>query len=468
IHKPPLARVPNSPKSLLGLGNLRGTVAPVASMRALLGGDPALDAASDRALVLSGPAPVAIAIAGAPILVSVERGEIQTDESVIMARPGEKLLGIFGAGADEAARILDLPGLIAAAFTPRAHKARAQVAGSVSGRNDEDDTVEAQQKLLTFVIAGQEFAFELEDVQEIIVAPESFITVPRSEEVIIGVTEYRETLLPLLSLRSLLGFDPGSSSASSKVVVTRVGGALVGLVADQVKAVLPMTDGEAEPPPPVLAARSGGESQIKAIYRRNGGRGLVSVLAPELLFREDVMNRLSDAQRASGAADANSGAAEGEQYVVFRLAGDEFALPVAAVEEVARIPEQITKIPKTPAFLEGVVNLRGHVLPVIDQRRRFDMPILDNDSGRRLLVVKSERHRAGIIVDSVSEVLRNENESIDAAPDLSGQQSRLVLGVINLERSGRMIMVLDPAELLSHAERGLLDAFQLEGAPDTQ
>ena len=64
--------------------------------------------------------------------------------------------------------------------------------------------------------------------------------------------------------------------------------------------------------------------------------------------------------------------------LVFRLGSDEFGLPIDTVVEVAQVPAQITRIPKTPKFLEGVINLRGEVLPVVDQRRRFDMPKLDN------------------------------------------------------------------------------------------
>jgi purine-binding chemotaxis protein CheW len=134
-------------------------------------------------------------------------------------------------------------------------------------------------------------------------------------------------------------------------------------------------------------------------------------------------------------------------------------LPVEAVDEVARVPEQIMRVPKTPKFLEGVVNMRGEVLPVVDQRSRFDMPKLERGEGRRLIVVRTERHRAGLIVDSVSEVLSAAPDSIGAAPDLTGDITRLVRGVVNLEREGRLILLLDPAELLTRAERGLLDAF---------
>jgi purine-binding chemotaxis protein CheW len=145
--------------------------------------------------------------------------------------------------------------------------------------------------------------------------------------------------------------------------------------------------------------------------------------------------------------------------VVFRLGDEEFGLPVEAVDEVARLPERITRVPRTPAFLEGVVNLRGEVLPVVDQRRRFDMPPSEAGEGRRLLVVRTQRHRAGLIVDGVLGVLPVARDAIEPAPDLTGEANRLVHGVVNLEAAGRMVLLLDPAELLSRAERGLLDAF---------
>ena len=147
-------------------------------------------------------------------------------------------------------------------------------------------------------------------------------------------------------------------------------------------------------------------------------------------------------------------------FLVFRLAEDEFALPIETVVEVAQMPEQITRVPRTPKFLEGVMNLRGEVLPILDQRRRFDMPPLPDSALRRLVVVKTERHRAGLIVDSVSEVLRVDAAQIEPPPQLTEANSRLVHGVINLPQAQRLVLLLDPAELLTRAEQGLLDTFQ--------
>lgn len=150
-------------------------------------------------------------------------------------------------------------------------------------------------------------------------------------------------------------------------------------------------------------------------------------------------------------------------FLVFRLGDDEFALPIDAVVEVAQVPAQVTRVPKTPKFLEGVVNLRGEVLPVVDQRRRFDMPKLEKSETRRLVVVKTERHRAGLIVDSISDVLRTQSANVAPAPHLTDEKTaRLVRGVINLEKAGRMVLLLDPTELLTRAEQGLLDTFQAQ------
>jgi purine-binding chemotaxis protein CheW len=149
-------------------------------------------------------------------------------------------------------------------------------------------------------------------------------------------------------------------------------------------------------------------------------------------------------------------------FLIFRLGDDEFGLPIDVVDEVTRMPTQITKVPNTPAFLEGVFNLRGQVVPVVDQRLRFGMTRLEDGSRRRLIVVRTAHHRAGLIVDGVSEVMRADADAIAEAPNLTGEVTRLVNSIINLEKAGRIVLILDPAELLTRAEHGLLDAFQAE------
>jgi purine-binding chemotaxis protein CheW len=457
---PLVARVPQAPKALLGVANLRGAVLPLASLRVLLGMDDTDESPGSRAIVLDGGTPLAIAVDAVDALVTVEFGRIETQPAELGAAPGEHLKGAFSLGEGlGAAKILDVHSILAAAFAQRARPQRQTAGCAMAARQSSEPAVE-RDTLITFDVAGQEFALDLGAVQEIISLHDSTAALPRAEALVVGITTFREQLLPLLSLRGLLGFAPPSvSDAREKIVVVSVGGALVGLVVDRARAIVSADPGRIDPVPPVLSARTGGEARIRAIYRAEDGRRLISILAPEQLFREDVMQRLGSGHGAARPQEQSGNVSAECKFLVFRLGDDEFGLPVEAVDEVARVPDKITRVPKTPKFLEGVVNLRGDILPVVDQRRRFDMPKLEHSDGRRLIIVRTERHRAGLIVDRVSEVLRTNADLVETAPDLTGDITRLVQGVVNLEREGRIVLLLNPAELLSRTERGLLDAF---------
>ncbi|MEO8465273.1 MAG: chemotaxis protein CheW [Gammaproteobacteria bacterium] len=466
IPIPAAARVPHSPSALLGLANLRGTVLPLVGLRELLGLSDTQVTSASKAIVLDAGTPVALAVESVESLAAVAADRIEVREAELSAQAGEKLTGTFQSTADaEVAKVLDIKSLLTAAFAQRERPQRALRVSTDVAQTVQEPAADATPAamLVTFDAAGQEFALDLESVQEILPAPATLVAVPRAEALVLGVTSLRDRLLPLLSLRGLLGFPPkAAADGREKVVVMRVGGTQVGLVVDRARAILAAQASAIDPMPSVLAARTGGEARIRAIYRGDEGRRLVSILMPEQLFREDVMRRLTENRQSENAPGEHSDSLRSSelQFLVFRLGDDEFALPIEAVDEVGEMPAKITKLPKTPKFLEGVVNLRGDVLPVIDQRRRFDMPALGESERRRLVVVRTEQHRAGLIVDSVSDVLRVAANSVEPPPDLTDQIARLVRGVINLEQSRRMVLVLDPSELLTPAERGRLDAFE--------
>ncbi len=464
IRLPVTARVPQSPRALIGVANLRGAVLPVVSLRALLDLESEADAAA-RAIVLDGAAPVAIVVDAIDALVTIEAERIDTRSAQVSVEQGEKLSGAFPLGDGQgSAKILDVPAILAETFARRVRPGRSNVARSVITMRAPDVVAEVREAFVTFDVAGQEFALDLGLVQEIIALPGAITAAPRVDKTVAGMMAFRDQLLPLVSLRELLGFAVAPiSQVREKVIVAAVGGELVGLIADRARAVIAADPALIDPVPPLIQARSGGEARIKSIYRGEEGRRLVSVLEPEQLFRGDVMKRLGEARDASRLKPQIDEASEERKFLIFRLGDDEFALPVEAVVEVARAPDRVTRVPKAPKFVEGVINLRGAVLPVIDQRQRFDMPRLEEGECRRLVVVQTGRHRAGLIVDSVSEVLRTTADAIKDAPDLTEDIARLVNGVVTIEAAARILLILDPAELLTRAERSLLDKF--EGSP---
>jgi purine-binding chemotaxis protein CheW len=469
IRVPIVARVPQSPPSLLGLGNLRGSVLPVVGLREMLG-KPAAALDTSRAIILDVGAPVALVVDSVVTMETVGARQVETDQKEMGAAGTEQLLGAFSTGsAKEVAKILDIKMLLQTAFSNRTRN-KSQALKTQAGARliTAIGVLKKTEMLVTFEVADQEFALPLEAVQEILPLPPNLTAVARAEGVVLGMTSVRDTVMPLLSLRGLLGFGlkrTGAASDREKVIVMKLGGDRIGLVADQARSIVAADPDLMDPIPPILAARTGGESRIRSVYRGEAGRRLISILSPDQMFREEVMQRLTAGHQAQPASTTQAEAGGREELIVlvFRLGDDEFGLPIDAVVEVSQVPAQITRVPKTPKFLEGVVNLRGEVLPVVDQRRRFDMPQFDKNGTRRLVVVKTERHLAGIIVDGVSDVLRTYRENVAPPPELTDEKSaRLVHGVINLGKVGRMVLLLDPAELLTRTEQGLLDTFQAQ------
>ena len=145
---------------------------------------------------------------------------------------------------------------------------------------------------------------------------------------------------------------------------------------------------------------------------------------------------------------------EEEQFVVFRLANEEYGAPIESVQEIVRVPDELTRLPKAPAFIRGVVNLRGSVLPVVDQRTRFDLDDIERNDRQRIMVFMIAGVRTGFIVDSVSEVLKIPRAAIGPTPALSAEQARLISRVANLEKQKRMILLIDVDHLLAQTEIG--------------
>jgi purine-binding chemotaxis protein CheW len=177
------------------------------------------------------------------------------------------------------------------------------------------------------------------------------------------------------------------------------------------------------------------------------------------MFNAGEMAKLVDDNSAkAGTTVEKSGTAstgvsdDEEQFVVFRLMDEEYGVPIESVQEIVRVPDELTRVPKTPDFIEGVINLRGSVLPVVDQRRRFGLPGIERTDHQRIMVFTIKGIRTGFIVDSVSEVMRISARFIDGAPKLSSEQQRLIRRVANLEAQKRMILLLDIDELLKIEE----------------
>jgi len=266
--------------------------------------------------------------------------------------------------------------------------------------------------------------------------------------------------LPLVSLRSLFSLPARPADLVSRVVVVsrKADGASVGLVTDTVKEVVRAPKSAIDAMPRMIASRVG-QKQVESICRLDGGKRLISIMAPEQFFLNDKIGEALDAAGAEEERDVANVSAKGgdsaddeEQFVIFTLADEEYGVPIEAVQEIVRVPEQITRVPKTPDFVEGVINLRGAVMPIIDQRRRFALPETAHNDRQRIVVFLVNGVRTGFIVDSVSEVLKVARSQIADAPELAADREGAVSRVANLVQAKRLILMLDAQRLLSESE----------------
>jgi purine-binding chemotaxis protein CheW len=142
------------------------------------------------------------------------------------------------------------------------------------------------------------------------------------------------------------------------------------------------------------------------------------------------------------------------QLACFRVGGEMYALDIMRIKEIIR-PQKMTVVPKAPTFIEGVINLRGTVLPVVDLRRRFEQPVA-TDRKTRVIIAVVQGRIVGLMVDEVAEVSRYTRQDIQPPPQyLKGGGSEFFLGVCR--RGDDLVMVLDLEALLSSGERVALD-----------
>jgi len=139
---------------------------------------------------------------------------------------------------------------------------------------------------------------------------------------------------------------------------------------------------------------------------------------------------------------------------------------VDAVQEIIRVPDVLIRVPKALDFVEGLVNLRGAVMPVVDLRTRLGLVRGERDERQRIIVLMVDGVRTGFIVDSVTEVLRVSRGDLEPAPALSAEQARLVRRVANLAAAQRMLMMLEPEHLLATDELAALIPHQREAGVD--
>jgi purine-binding chemotaxis protein CheW len=457
IRVPEVVRVPLAPDALDGLTNLRGKVLPIISLRRMFGFEELTHDDSTRAVVIDIGQPLGFVVDRVASVVGVDQSQIEGVDDIRSTVNADLLSGIIKkCGEHEMVMVLDFEKLILREFTKIAEIAKSAGA-TTNSLVTERSEISDELQLVSFVVDQQEYAINIEDVQEIVQVPSAIIQVPHSQSHALGIMTLRNRLLPIVCLRKMFGLTARPLDEASRIVVLSLEGSSVGVAVDGVSEVLRVAKAYVDSMPPLLA-RQGNLTDITEICRLDDGKRLVSVITARNLFDhstvKEALSNMSEMNQ-DGIQDGNQdqvsvdeSLGDDEQVVIFLLDKEEFGVPIDSVQEIVRVPEELTRVPNSPVFVEGVVNLRGSVLPVIDLRLRLGLNQAERSDRQRIMVFLLNGLRTGFIVDHVAEVLRIPKSAVELAPQFSSEQGAMLSRMANLEQQKRMVQLIEPAYLI--------------------
>lgn len=150
-----------------------------------------------------------------------------------------------------------------------------------------------------------------------------------------------------------------------------------------------------------------------------------------------------------------------KQLVIFKLGDEEFGVDILQANEIEKLDQGITRVPKAPSFVEGVINLRGVIVPIVDLRKRFGLTVREIGTDSRVIIVEANNNKVGMIVDAVVEVARVNTSDIEPAPAVTkGIDAYFISGIA--KHNNRLIVLLNLERSLSPEEAKELSQVKAE------
>ena len=584
IRLPKMAKVPRTPAYVDGIANLRGVVLPVVDMRTRFGMDRADETDRTRVLVVDiDGVKTGLRVDRVKEVTRVLRSQIELPPAAIRGTTADYVEGIVK--LDHGQRIVMAlnAAQVCEIGVPQKRDSSSDAGACGSGESlvrasEEKTTGSADaevQKMVTFRIANEEFAFHMEHVREIL-RVQTPKQVPDVPDYVLGVLTVRGQVLPVIDLRALLQqrslaeelgdscrvrreeyerwieqtekmFAGGSQSKldssvteqlrkwlaetnsssqilmealakarglnervvkqlharvkndergdreaarasaaevlsgaretvaalrrfeqqiaqniqeDQRIIVVDAEGFVLGLVVDHVHEVLNVPRNLVEPPPRIT---SSGGMELSGVAKLDDGSRLIMLLDVANLMQDQKLRDVQSTSQHAVVAEktghkAGTGAELSEvQLVTFLLGAEEYGIPISQIQEIDRLGK-ITKVPKAADFIEGVTNLRGEVIPVLDTRKRFDLEVKPADDRTRIIIVDLGGVKTGLVVDSVREVLNLARKDIAPPPEMigTGINQQFISGIGKVDAGKRMIVLLDVEKIISRREHAHL------------
>jgi purine-binding chemotaxis protein CheW len=292
-------------------------------------------------------------------------------------------------------------------------------APGVAATNVIDDmSIDDLNQYVTFKVGGETFAAPMAPVQEIIRVPDA-VRVPLAPTHLLGLANLRGHVLPIVSLRQIFSLPDVQNDELTRAVVIDLGTPM-GFVVDCVTSVVSIEPDQLEPSDTLSEA---GRSELISGVIKGVDQDMIMLVD----FAKLIERAFAEIHRATGATlgDAahrpvDSGdedlLSDEMQLVSFVVENQEYAIPIASVQEIVQAPEQVIQVPDGPEALVGIMTLRNRLLPLVSLRHLFALPERALSATDRVVVVNLNEVSVGLVMDRVSEVLRVPDGLVDEMP----------------------------------------------------
>lgn len=453
-----LTPVPGAPRFVLGVVNLRGMIIPVLDSRLRFHLEPAEPTSRTRIIVLDlAGQPTGLQVDSVAEVVRLDDFTLRDTPPLVAGVRSDYLAGMVTAGK-RLITLIHLDRLLdSSEFGERQLLLDRNASGPSLGSGGQDLAEEAAAEELpyvTFALGQESFGIGLDLVEEIIELP-SVTKVPDAPPYVMGVICLRDQVLPLLDVIQLLNVEHGGQEARREMVILlSFGAARVGIAVDEIQEIIRIRPDGILPPPQTLSEGEAAKFE-GVVIRKDRMVSLLRVL--DVVTGED-----KEKLAAMGSALDRRTEAQVETHdlplVVFRLGGEAFGLHLEEVREII-MAGLITPVPRAPDFIEGVLNLRGEVMPVLDLRARFGQPRTGRTSLTRIVITSIGGVYTGLVVDAVEEVRNVDQRRLEEPPKVTAVGANAYITQVARTEAG-VIFLLDIQRLLSDAEGRQLEAFQ--------
>jgi len=443
-----VTHIPQAPSYVEGVCNLRGSILPIIDGRARLGMSRRQSDGSTRVLVLDvGGKATGIVVDRVSEVLRVSQADIEAPPAVIQDMDVDFLNGMLK--LNDGKRIIMALNLSSIVSVKQIEDIKQEALSIATTRADSAVKTEIEEdQLVTFLLGQEEYAFDIMHVKEII-RVEQITAVPNVADYIEGVVAIRNHLLPIINMRMFFGLENIQINDQARIIIVDLGQMSVGFRVDKVSEVISISRTVIEPPPLIFSDEEAG--QIRGVAKLSDGKRLLMCLNATKLLPAEVVQRFSGETIGEEAVTGkqNNSIIEEEQLVTFKLGKEEFGIKITDVQEINRMTD-ITHMPNAPVYIDGLVNLRGNIIPVLNLRRRFGLTEKQRDDATRIIIVDVGNRKTGVMVDAVSEVLRFDSSLVESTPQIVSEDldAKYINGVAKLNGGKRMVMIIDLAQVL--------------------